>query len=104
MAKTAFTNDLDGIYDLIDQFELASNEIVGHMVGNQFYDNKDHYISFDGETLHSYGDLRYFKHMILKKMNGECAEFILNEPKVKEWVQHFTDKKAFMMMEYYSIS
>ena len=82
--ETAFTNDLDGIYDLIDQFELAPNEIVGHMVGNQFYDNKDHYISFDGETLHSYGDLRYFKHMILKKMNGECAEFILNEPKVKE--------------------
>lgn len=27
--ETAFTNDLDGIYDLIDQFELAPNEIVG---------------------------------------------------------------------------
>lgn len=77
--ETAFTNDLDGIYDLIDQFELAPNEIVKHMVGNQFYDNKDQYISFDGETLHSYNDLKYFKHMILKKMNGECAKFILSE-------------------------
>ena len=77
--ETAFVNDLDGIYDLIDQFELALNEIVKHMVGNQFYDNKHQYISFDGETLHGYSDLRYFKHTILKKMNGECAEFILNE-------------------------
>lgn len=98
--ETAFMNDLDGLYDLIDQFELAPNEIVGHMVGNQFYDNKDHYISFDGETLHSYGDLRYFKHMILKKMNGECAEFILNEPKVEKWVTIFIGKNKFIMMDY----
>ena len=77
--ETSFVNHSDGIYDLIEQFELAPNEIIEYMVDNQFYHSEDLFLSFDGETLCSFRDLDYFKHMILKKMNGECAEFILGE-------------------------
>ena len=77
--ETSFVNHSDGIYDLIEQFELAPNEIVEYLVDNQFYNSNDLFLTFDGEVLCSYKYLRYYKEMILKKCNGECAEFILGE-------------------------
>lgn len=77
--ETSFVNNSDGLYELIEQFELAPNEIIEYVFDNQNYNSEDLFLSFDGETLCSFKDLDYFKHMILKKMNGECAEFILGE-------------------------
>lgn len=77
--ETSFVNHSDGLYDLIQQFELAPNEIVEYLVDNQFYNSNDLFLTFDGEVLCSYKDLSYYKEMILKKCDGECAEFILGE-------------------------
>ena len=77
--EASFVNNSNGIYDLMEQFELTSNEMIEYLLYNEFYHNEDSFLSFDGETLCSFRNLNYFKHMILKKMNGECAEFILGE-------------------------
>ena len=77
--EASFMNHSDGIYDLIEQFELTPNEIVKYLLDNEFYHSEDLFLSFDCVTLYSFRDLDYFRHMILKKMNGECAEFILGE-------------------------
>lgn len=75
--ETSFVNHADSIYDLIEQFELSPNEIIEYICDNEFYHSNDLFLTFDGEVLCSFRDLDYFKHMILKKMNGECAEFIM---------------------------
>lgn len=79
--ESAFYNDLDGLYDLIDQFELESNEIIQFLIGNENYNIDDNFIVFDGESLWSFSNLKYFKKEIYKKCNEECAEFILSEVK-----------------------
>lgn len=75
--ETSFVNHSDGVYDLIEQFELAPNEIIEYLLDNEYYHSEDLFISFDGETLCSFRDLSYFETMIIKKINGECAEFIM---------------------------
>ena len=75
--ELAYTNTFDDFFNLITDFELECNEIVGFIVRNPQYDTEDLYMSFDGEVLTSFEDTEYFERMIIKKMNGECAEFIM---------------------------
>ena len=77
--EISFINHSDDIYELIELFELPPNEIIEYIVDNKHYNSKDLFISFDGEVLCSFPDLDYFKYTIMKKMNNECANFILNE-------------------------
>ena len=72
-----YFNNFQSFCDLIVDFELEDNEILEFMLKNKNYSISDCFISFDGETLTSFNNTEYFKEMIIEKMNGECAEFIM---------------------------
>lgn len=75
--ECAYTNTFNDFCNLMEDFELECNEIVKFMTENPQYNTNDLFITFDGEVLTSFTDDKYFKQMITKKMNGECAEFIM---------------------------
>ena len=75
--EQSYLNHFDGITDLITDFELEPNEIVQYMVDNNNYRTSDLFLTFDGEELTSFSDIEYFKYWVIKKMDGECAEFVL---------------------------
>lgn len=75
--EMAYRNTFNDFCNLIADFGLEANEIVDFIVRNSQYNANDSFISFDGQVLTSFSDDKYFKQMIIDKMNGECAEFIM---------------------------
>ena len=75
--ETSYLNNFGGFCDLITDFELEPNEILKYMLENENYFISDYFVSFDGEILCSFEDIEYFKEMVIEKMNGECAEYIM---------------------------
>lgn len=75
--EMCYFNNLQSFCELIDDFELEADEILEFILKNKNYSISDCFISFDGKTLTSFKNTEYFKEMIIEKMNGECAEFIM---------------------------
>ena len=48
------------------------------MLNSNFYSNKDGYIVFDGKKLFSCSDIDYAECMVLKYMDNECADEVIN--------------------------
>ena len=79
--ENAFINNNEGLTEISYDFNISRNELLSYLrrsynEGN--YHPNDRYISFDGYELVSFSSINYFKELLIQKMNGECAEFILN--------------------------
>lgn len=77
--ETVYMNHVDGIESLIGDSGLSMRVVLDLMLGNRDYSNLDEFIVFDGKSLFSC-DYDYLLRVLSKKMNGECAEFILGCP------------------------
>lgn len=75
--ETIFYNTIDGLYNLICDFELPNNEIIEFIINNENYSEKDKYVIFNGHDLWSINNLDYVIMCLNKHMNNEVAEFIL---------------------------
>lgn len=74
-----YINDFDGFMELIEDFKLAPNEILGFMLNNKEYKITDKFIYFDGYNLESDNNINYCIMTLQKKINNEIADLIIDE-------------------------
>ena len=80
--EAVYYNDVDGLYELISDFELAPNKILEYIVGvDETYNFLDMFVVFDGDMLWSIGDDESIRNCVYKDMNGEVADYILENIK-----------------------
>lgn len=73
-----YINDFDGFMELIEDFELAPNEILKFMINNRWYKMTDKFMYFDGEKLETDNDISYCVMTLRKKINNEIADLIID--------------------------
>lgn len=73
-----YINDFDGFMELIEDFELAPNEILSFMLNNKEYKITDKFIYFDGNKLESDNNTDYCIITLKKKINNEIADLIID--------------------------
>lgn len=76
--ETAYTNDLQGIQELIEDWELEPNEIILYLFHNPQYSMEEEYAIFDSRTLSSV-NREYLEKTILEKQNNEIIELLEND-------------------------
>lgn len=73
-----YINEEYGFEKLSEDFNISFQDIIGLMLNSNFYSNKDGYIVFDGKKLFSCSDIDYAECMVLKYMDNECADEVIN--------------------------
>ena len=78
-SEDVFYNDVDGLLDLVELFELTTKEIISFLLYDD-YNKNDKYVICDGRNLfETTNDLKYCTKMVYEKMNNEVAQIIIDD-------------------------
>lgn len=79
--ENAFLNNDNGLINLTYEFDVSREELLMFLrrsYSDGSYHPNDRYVSFDGGEIVSWSTINYFKDLLVQKMDGNCAEYILS--------------------------